>query len=301
MDLSFSSFLKWSTKGIHLWIYTLLVLWSVRSCTIFCSLVVRDTPLCESIPCGPDGLQIWQIWGDQLRWQGLKKALRQGRTQKSMWKKHASVMTCQSFFGPRWKQKPFILLNVPLSRNLAEVLFLISKVSSPKRSIERKNSEAGTVCYGQVGTWKKWKKSVKKGPSHPFFWSSWICTGRPVSLLKSWLFLAVAACWNKKKGRDIAFPASDGGSTGETPPWGFGDGFSTPKKGGSPKMDLKVKKLCGNGSWSWKKDKFIRNQKATPIFFLSQNPHLVGVPEPTTPLGRPGPRGKGATFLRRSQ
>lgn len=273
MDLSFSSFLKWSTKGIHLWIYTLLVLWSVRSCTIFCSLVVRDTPLCESIPCGPGGLQIWQIWGDQLTWQGLKKALRQGRTQKSMWKKHASVMTCQSFFGPRWKRKPFILLNVPLSGSLAEVLFLISKVSSPKRSIERKKLRGRHRVLRSGWNLKKVKKIREERPLlSSYHWSSWICTGRPVSLLKSWLFLAVAACWNKKTGRDIGRFSREANQP--SPPQmgkhrgfhhGVLDGFS-PQKRGPPKMDLKLKKLCGNGNWIGKRKNSSETRK--PHFFF---------------------------------
>lgn len=122
--------------------------------------------------------------------------------------------------------------NVPLSGSLAEVLFLISKLRGGHRVLR--------------SGWnlKKWKKSVKKGPSsHPIRWSSWICTGRPVSLLKSWLFLAVAACWNKKKGRDIGrfsreanqpFPTSDGEALGNST-MGFWGWFFHPKKGGPRK------------------------------------------------------------------
>ena len=76
--------------------------------------------------------------------------------------------------------------------------------------------------------------------------------------------------------------------------------MESPQKRGPPKMDLKFKKLCGNGNWIGKRTNLSETRKPH-LFFLSQNFHLVGVPAPTTPLGRPGPRGKGATLLRRSQ
>lgn len=99
-------------------------------------------------------------------------------------------MTCLSFFGPRWKRKPFILWKfVLLSGSLAEVLFW------------SQNSEAGTVCYGQVGTWKKWKKISEERPLlSSYRWSSWICTGRPVSQKVHGFFWQWLLVETKRKG-----------------------------------------------------------------------------------------------------
>lgn len=83
-----------------------------------------------------------------------------------------------------------------------------------------------------------------------YHWSSWICTGRPVSLLKSWLFLAVAACWNKKTGRDIGRFSREANKP--SPPQmgkhrfhhGVLDGFSPQKKGGPRKWIWKLRNFA---------------------------------------------------------
>ena len=147
-----------------------------------------------------------------------------------------------------------------------------------KDLLKEKNSEVGTVCYGQVGTWKKWKKSVKKGPSsHPIADHPGYVQGDQYRCWSHGFFWQWLLVETKRQGvtlvdfhgRPTNLPRLRWGSTGVST-MGFWMVFP-PKKRGIPKMDLKFKKLCGNGNWSWKKDKFIRNQK-TPLFFLKRKP-----------------------------